>query len=241
MRKLLTQLLQSLLILTACTSLLNAQVTFGRKTERPASAAQPALESALPDAATPPPSPASLASRGGVVSPNTPLQPGAEVSFSILEENEPPIRAIITDPGALELPYGMGSVMVNGMSPSAAEAAVKRYLESRYYKPGKGSVRIGLNVIPASAQKRAKVIISGKVGRPGASEFYASDPKFLSEVINEAGTTIYSDLENVKVVRGGEEKVYNVRDMLEKGKTANDFKLKDGDRIIVPTKRGLIW
>lgn len=236
MRKLLTRLLRSLLILTAGTSFLNAQVTFGRKTERPSVSTEPAfvpIESAA--------QPSSVGSRGGVVSPNTPLQPGAEVSFSILEENEPPIRVIITDPGALELPYGMGSVTVNGMSPASAEAAVKRYLEGKYYKPGKGSVRIGLNVIPASAQKRAKVIVSGKVSRAGAFEFYSSDPKFLSEIVNEAGTSIYSDSENVKVIRGGVEKVYNVKEMLENGKTENDFKLQDGDRIIVPTRRGLIW
>ena len=237
MRKLPTRLLRSLLILTASTSLLNAQVTFGRKTERPAAPTESvsaALESPAPSAATTTP-------RGGVISSNSPLQPGAEVSFSILEENEPPTRVIIADTGDLELPYGLGRVPVNGMSPATAEGAIKRHLESRYYKPGKGSVRIGLNVIPASAQKRSKVIISGKVSRPGASEFYSTDPKFLSEVINEAGTSIYSDLESVKVIRGGKEEVYNVRDMLEKGKTANDFKLKDGDRIIVPPKRGLIW
>ncbi len=236
MRKLPTRLLRSLLILTASTSLLNAQVTFGRKTERPAAATESsstALESPAPPAA-------SMAPRGGVISSNSPLQPGAEVSFSILEENEPPMRVIIADTGDLELPYGLGRVPVNGMSPATAEGAVKRHLESRYYKPGKGSVRIGLNLIPASAQKRSKVLISGKVSRPGSSEFYPNDPKFLSEAINEAGTTIYSDLEKVKVIRGSQEKEYNVKDMLEKGKTENDFKLKDGDRIVVPTKR-FIW
>ena len=84
------------------------------------------------------------------------------------------------------------------------------------------------------------MLISGKVSRGTPIEFYPNDPKFLSEAINEAGTTIYSDLEHVEVVRGSQKKEYNVKDMLEKGKTENDFKLKDGDRVIVPTKR-FIW
>ncbi len=242
MRKLTTRLLRSLLILTAGTSLLSAQVTFGRKAERPAAAAaQPSLEASPLESAASPLAASSSTPRGGLVSSNSPLQPGAEVSFSILEENEPPTRVIIADTGDLELPHGLGRVPVNGMSPSTAEGAVKRHLEGKYYKAGKGSVRIGLNVIPASAQRRSKVMISGKVSRTTPIEFYPNDPKFLSEAINEAGTSIYSDLERVKVIRGAQEKDYNVRDMLEKGKTENDFKLKDGDRIIVPVKRGLIW
>ena len=172
--------------------------------------------------------------RSVAVSPNTPLAPGAEVSFKIVEENEAPVRAIIADTGELEIPGGMGRVDVNGMTSSQAASAVKSYLEGRYYKHGKATVVIGLNVIPMSGQTKSKVIMSGKVARAGAVEFYSNAPKTLSEAVNEAGSTSWSDLEKVRVTRGSETREYNVKDILEKGNTKNDFPLRDGDRIFVP-------
>ena len=172
--------------------------------------------------------------RSGAVSPNTPLVPGAEVSFKIVEENEAPVRAIVADTGELEIPGGMGRVNVNGMTSSQASAAVKSYLEGLYYKRGKATVVIGLNVLPMSGQTKSKVIISGKVARAGAVEFYSNAPKTLSEAVIEAGVTSWSDLKNVKVTRGTQTLEYNVKDILENGNTKNDFPLRDGDRISVP-------
>ena len=93
---------------------------------------------------------------------------------------------------------------------------------------------IGLNVLPMSGQTKSKVIMSGKVARAGAVEFYSNAPKTLSEAVNEAGSTSWSDLEKVRVTRGSETREYNVKDILEKGNTKNDFPLRDGDRIFVP-------
>ncbi len=174
------------------------------------------------------------------VSPSSPLTPGAEVSFQIVEENEPPVRAIIADTGELEIPGGLGRVMVNGMTASRAEDAVKNYLEGRYYKRGKATVRIGLNILPASGQKKSKVIISGKVSRAGAIDFYSFDPKTVSEAVNEAGTTIYSDTKRVQVTRGSERFEINVKDILENGNVSGDMKLRDGDRINIP-ERGIVF
>jgi protein involved in polysaccharide export with SLBB domain len=174
------------------------------------------------------------------VSPNSPLVPGAEVSFQIIEENEPPVRAIIADTGELEIPGGLGRVAVSGMTPARAEEVVKNYLEGRYYKRGKATVRIGLNILPASGLKRSKVIMSGKLLRSGAVDFYPTDPKTVSEAVNEAGTTIYSDTKRVQVTRGTEKFEINVKDILENGNTRGDMKLRDGDRIFVP-ERGIVF
>lgn len=209
----------------------SAQVNFGRKPERPIAAPEPSAEIA----GTSPVS-AGRPSSGRRVnaSPNSPLVPGAEVSFSIVEENEPPVRAIVTSTGELEIPGGLGRVEVNGMTTDRAAAKVKSYLEGRYYKPGKATVKIGINFIPEGGEKRSKVIVSGKVLRNGAVEFYASEPKTLSEAVNEAGIGAYSDTKKVKVTRGSTTYEYNVKDILENGNTKKDFPLQDGDRIYVP-------
>jgi protein involved in polysaccharide export with SLBB domain len=157
-----------------------------------------------------------------------------------VEENEPPVRAIIAATGELEIPGGLGRVMVNGMTSARAEDAVRNYLEGRYYKRGKATVKIGLNFLPASGQKKSKVIMSGKLLRAGAVDFYSQDPKTVSEAVNEAGTTIYSDTKRVQVTRGTEKFEINVKDILENGNTSGDMKLRDGDRIYVP-ERGIVF
>lgn len=185
--------------------------------------------------------PALSNSRPVAANPNSPLTPGAEVSFMIVEDREPqPMRVIIADTGELEVPGGLGSVGVAGFTTSAAEARVQAHLESNYYKPGKGAVQIALKTLPASGQKVSKVQVSGKAGRVGSVVFYSSEIKKLSDAVLEAGPTTYSDLRKVKVTRKDkngieQSEVYDVQSVLD-GKSSIDPVLKDGDRINIPTK-----
>jgi protein involved in polysaccharide export with SLBB domain len=237
MRKISLRILGALVVILTSTNSANAQVNFIKP--RPSGASQQAGEAPVSPAGnevSPIPS-----ARVSNVSPNSALVPGAEVSFNIVEENEPPTRVIIADTGDLEIPGGLGRVQVGGLTAAQAASRIKGHLEGRYYKPGKATVQVGLNTLPASGQKRSKVIISGKVLRAGAVEFFPTDPKTLSEAVNEAGTSIYSDTKRVKVTRGTQTNEYNVKDILEKGATKNDFPLRDGDRIYVPDRTGLIW
>jgi protein involved in polysaccharide export with SLBB domain len=220
----------------AVTNLVSAQsVIYGKP--RPAASAQ-APQGSL---STPVADDVEAGARAVVrVNPNTPITAGSEVSFSILEENEAPARVVIADTGDLELPGLPERVQVQGLTVNQAEAKVKSLIEGKYYKSGKATVRIGLNIVPSAGQKRSKVLVSGKVLRAGSVEFLSTSPKTLSEVLIEAGTSIYSDLKKVQVTRGNEKKEYNVKDIIDGGNTKNDFPLKDGDRINVPARGGFI-
>ena len=202
--------------------------------------AAPAFEVSTSSPALLEPSSPTVGTRIVAASKNSPLTPGAEVSFRIAEENDPPVRVIVADTGELEIPGGLGGVQVNGLSSAQAEAKVKSHLEGRFYKPGRATVQIALKTLPASGQRVSKVKVSGKVGRQGLITFYASDPKKLSEAILEVGQTTFSDLTKVKVTRGGVSKEYDVKSILEGKSDKDDIELQEGDVIYVPP-RPLIW
>lgn len=238
MRNFPSRFLGALALFFVATSSVSAQTSFIKP--RPAARAVDSNETASLEVPTPTFTPSGKV----VANKNSPLTPGAEVSFRIVEENEPPVRVIVADTGELEVPGGLGEVPVNGLTSAQAEFRVKSYLEGKFYKPGKGTVQIALKTLPASGQKVSKVQISGKVGRLAPILFYSSDPKKLSEAILEAGPTPYSDLKKVKVTRtrAGVEtsEEYDVKTILESGSAVGDFPLRDGDRIHVPA-RPIIW
>ena len=173
--------------------------------------------------------------RNAKVDPNSALTAGSEVSFLIVEENEP-TRLIVADTGELEIPGGLGRVSVAGLTTVQAAAKVKKYLEGQYYKEGKVTVRIGLNILPAAGREKAKVLIAGKVQRPGAIEFFLDDPKTLSEAVLQAGVTSWSNLRKVTVIKkNGETHTYDVKAILDG--LAEDVPLEDGDKISVDERR----
>lgn len=228
MRSFQIHFLGTLAILVSAASSADAQsVTYGAKPRAAAPGATAPLEMPIePRLAAP--------ERAINVSPNSPLSAGAEVSFSIVEDNEPTTRVIIADSGELEIPGGLGRVSVAGLTASQASAKVKDYLEGQYYKPGKATVKIGINTLPAGGQKKSKVLVSGKLARGGAVEFYASAPKTLSEAILEMGIIPWSNLKKVRVKRGDQVIEYDVKAILDG--TMRDVPLQDGDIISVPEK-----
>lgn len=160
------------------------------------------------------------------------LVPGTELSFLIVAENESS-KVVVTDSGEIEIPGGLGLVSVAGMTASQAAAEIKSYLEQRYYKAGKGTVRLGLNKLPVAPPRKFTVTVSGKVNRAGVFESLADSPKTLSEFVLEAGVSPYSNLKEVEVIKkNGERKSYDVKAILD-GR-AEDPKLEAGDKVVVP-------
>ena len=108
MRSFQIQLIGASALLLAAVSPAHAQsITFGQK-PRPA-AASPAVPSEMAVE----PRMFAQPERAANVSPSSALTAGAEVSFLIVEENEP-TRVIIADSGELEIPGGLGRVSVAG-------------------------------------------------------------------------------------------------------------------------------
>jgi protein involved in polysaccharide export with SLBB domain len=175
--------------------------------------------------------PASRSSGGVLVSVNSQLSPGDEVSIQIEEDNEAPWKTYISDTGHVELSQ-LGSVKVAGMTATSAAAAVRDYLLDRYYH--KATVRFQILRKAEGATRRDKAIFDGKVNRPGKQEWTDASTLTLSEGITAAGTTMYSDLRKVKLTRGGATTEHDVEAIIKKGRTDLDVRLRDGDRIYVP-------
>jgi protein involved in polysaccharide export with SLBB domain len=226
MRSFQIQYLAALGLLITAANSANAQSTIYGKPRAAAPAPTRAAEIS--------PEPTVEARSAAPVSPNSPLTAGAGITLRILEENEPAEELVVGAAGSLELPGGLGSVPVGGLTVSQAESRVRDYLESKYYKPGKGAVQIGLYTLPVGSVKQAKVLVSGKLARGGASLFPISTPKTLSEVVLEMGVTPWSNLKKVKVTRRGQSQIYDVKAIMDG--TAKDVPLEDGDAVSVPEK-----
>ena len=188
--------------------------------------------------AAPPPdtasAPAAVPQSGGMtVSRDTKLTAGDEVTIKIVEDHEPALRTIVTDTGEVEL-NGLGRVLVSGRSSMEAESLIASYLKQRYYNRATVEVGVVKKALGAGARP-FKVLVTGKVGRPGPQYFTGTNPLKLTEAVMVAGTSVYSDLKKVRLSRGGQTSDHDVKSITKDGRTDLDVPLKDGDQIYVPT------
>jgi len=213
-------------LLLSLTTVSTAQIDTARPVRgvsRPAEApVEPAIPSAVPHV-------------GGVTVPlNSKLTAGDTISVEIEEDHDPLLTTIVTDTGEVEL-NGLGRVYVAGRTTTEAAAFVATYLKQKYYH--QATVKIGIRTKAIGAGARPfKVVISGKVGRPGPQYFTAANPLKLTEAVIVAGTTLYSELRKIRLTRGGQSTEYNVEKIMKEGRTDLDVSLQDGDVIYVPPK-----
>ncbi len=189
-------------------------------------------------AALPPPEapalPAAIPHVGGVTVPlNSKLTAGDTITVEIKEDHDPALTTIVTDTGEVEL-NGLGRVYVAGRTSTEAAALVAAYLKQKYYH--QATVEIGIKTKALGAGVRPfKVLVMGKVGRPGPQYFMDSAPLKLTEAVTVAGTGPYAETRKVKLTRGGRSTEHDVRAMIKDGRTDLDIPLQDGDQIYVPT------
>jgi protein involved in polysaccharide export with SLBB domain len=170
---------------------------------------------------------------GVTISSDSKLIPGDEVSILIEEDREPAWKTYVTDAGEVELNV-LGSVRVAGKTASDAAGAIATYLKSRYYH--QATVRFQILKKAAGSMPHHKVVVDGKVSRPGRQPFTDAEPISLSEAVTTAGTNIYSELRRVKLTRAGQTTEHDVDAIIKKGRTDLDIRLRDGDRVYVPAK-----
>ena len=186
------------------------------------------------EAQSEPSAPAAVPHVSGVTVPlNSKLTAGDTITVDIKEDHDPTLTTIVTATGEVEL-NGLGRVYVAGRSSTEAAALVATYLKQKYYH--QATVEIGIKTKVSGPENRPfKVVVSGKVGRPGPQYFTAANPLKLSEAVIVAGTTSYSELKKVKLTRGGRSTEHDVRAITKDGRTDLDMSLQDGDQIYVPT------
>ena len=172
-------------------------------------------------------------SGGRTVSRDTKLTAGDEVTIKIVEDHEPVLRTIVTDTGEVEL-NGLGRVPVSGKSSMEAEAAIGSYLRQKYYHHA--TVEVGVVRKALGTVRRFKVLVTGKINRPGPVYFDEANPLTLTEAVTAAMTNNYSKTDKVRLTRGGRTTEHDVRAINKEGRTDLDVRLQDGDQIYVPEK-----
>ena len=180
--------------------------------------------------------PAAIPSSGGMtVSRDSKLTAGDQISLKIEEDRDPELLTAVTDTGEVEV-NGLGRVMVAGKTTNEAQVAIANYLKQKYYH--QATVKVAILRKAQGMIRPFKVVVAGKVGRPGPQYFTNAGPLSLSEAVVVAGTNLYSDISKVRLTRGGKSTDHNV-ELISKGKTDLDVTLQDGDQIYIPA-RGLI-
>lgn len=213
-------------LLTSFATVSTAQLDMSRPAKgapRPAAAPEaPAIPAAVPHV-------------GGVTVPlNSKLTAGDTITVEIEEDHDPLLRTVVTDTGEVEL-NGLGRVYVSGRTTNEAAALVASYLKQKYYHQATVKIGIQTKSVGGPENRPFKVLITGKVGRPGPQYFTAAGPLKLAEAVTVAGTGPWSELKKVKVTRGGRSTEHDVRAIIKDGRTDLDVKLQDGDQINVPS------
>ncbi len=216
-------------LLTSFSTVSTAQLDMGRPAKgapRPA-AAQP--EAPVTSAAIPRVS-------GVTVPLNSKLNAGDIITVEIEEDHDPALTTVVTDTGEVEL-NGLGRVYVAERTTTEAAALVANYLRQKYYH--QATVKIGIRTkVSDPTQRPFKVLITGKVGRPGPQYFTAAAPLKLAEAVTVAGTGPWSELRKVKLTRGGRSTEHDVRAIIKDGRTDLDVSLQNGDQVNVPS---VVW
>jgi protein involved in polysaccharide export with SLBB domain len=166
----------------------------------------------------------------------TTIQMGDQITFRILEDEDPATSLIVSDSGQIQVPY-VGSVMAMNRTPRDLAYQVKRALESNLYK--KATVMI--SVEKRTVRSPGRIYLTGEVVRPGPLELRPNEHLTLAQAILESGG--FSDFANkrkVKLVRGAdpkpEIKIVDVAQVVTKGRADLDVALKPGDVIVVPAR-----
>ena len=168
-----------------------------------------------------------------MVSRDTKLGAGDEITVVIKEDRDPPLRTVISDTGEVEL-NGLGRVYIAEKSSIEAESVIAAYLKQKYYN--QATVEVGVVRKAVGTVRPYKAVIAGKVNRAGPQYFTGANPLKLTEAVIVAGTSLYSDLRKVRLTRGGHSTDHNVEEIINKGRTDLDVPLKDGDQIHVPAR-----
>jgi protein involved in polysaccharide export with SLBB domain len=111
-------------------------------------------------------------------------------------------------------------------------------LKQKYYH--QATVEVGVLRKAVGTVRPYKVVIAGKVSRPGPQYFTSANPLKLTEAVIVAGTNLYSEQRKVRLTRGGNSTEHNVDAIMREGRTDRDIVLQDGDQVFIPAK-GIVF
>ena len=177
----------------------------------------------------------------GAPDPTKPLGRGDVVTFSIIQDREPPQVMRVTDTGELDFSAfpKIGRVSVVGRTCAQVAAEVKHKLEADYYNVA--DVSLGINQVNHS-DSRGRVYVTGNVRAPGPQELPSNERTMVSTVIIRAGGfDKFADGHRVRVTRKGKDGksisfTVDVQAIIDKGRQDLDKEVEDSDYINIPQK-----
>ena len=163
------------------------------------------------------------------------LRPGDQINLKIAGVPAPDIASVsglytVSGTGKIRLPHLEIDIQAAGLPPSRLAMAIESAYQTAeiYTKP-----TIIINVDGIAAARF--VSISSEVKQPGDVPF-RPDLTLLSAISGRGGFTDFADTRHVKLIRGNQTTVHDMRKISENPE--RDVKLRPGDRIIVP-QRGI--
>ena len=171
--------------------------------------------------------------------PNTPyiLGAGDRININIFEVEKFSGEYLVLVDGTISLPL-LGNINVRGLTLSQASEVINRRYAAFLKNP--------LTTITLVTPRFTKVAVVGEVNSPGSYQIKFGNNPFpsLTDVIKLAGgLTTAADLHSVYIRRifQGAEQIYtvNLSELFNKGNLDRDVFLRDGDEIIISTKKEL--
>lgn len=163
------------------------------------------------------------------------LGPGDRLSLRFFNVPEYNGDVQVLADGTLNLPL-VGSISVGGMTLQQAEAEIAARYQSE--------LRYAVVTVTLQQPRPLQIVVAGEVQQPGSYTLSlvegAQFPSIVAAIQNAGGTTQAADLRNVVVQRStrtnpNQTIAVNLVDLVRNGNLSQDLKLRDGDRVIIPT------
>ena len=160
------------------------------------------------------------------IGPDYVLGPGDGLVMDISGGAPQRLQAAVDPEGRVDLPEG-GTLMVSGLSLSAAERAIEQALSRRFNNP-----KVALSL---SRLRTIRVYVVGDVERPGAYDI-SSQSTVLNALYAAGGPTAVGSLRLVRHYRGAQLiSTVDLYDLILRGVRTDVRRLQSGDSILVPT------
>lgn len=160
------------------------------------------------------------------------LGPGDQLTLSFFNVPEYNGTQLVLADGTLNLPL-VGAVPVSGLTLQQAEALIANRYQSQ--------LRYAVVTASLAQTRPMQVAIVGEVQKPGSYQLASTGgfPGLVQAIQTAGGTTQAADLRAVQVLRPTPSNpsqiiAINLVDLLQ-GNLSQDLKLRDGDRILIPT------
>ncbi|MBC7839190.1 MAG: polysaccharide biosynthesis/export family protein [Nitrospiraceae bacterium] len=165
---------------------------------------------------------------------------GDKLSFSVVEDEAPPVPLYVTDSGEMEVPY-IGRLTATEKTCKQLAYRIKALLEKEYYY--QATVLLGLDTAGSRVSSRGRVYVVGQVRAQGPQDIPVDEVWTVSKaVLRAGGFATYANRRKVKLVRGGtgqgktETVIVDLVEVLEKGDNRKDHEVGPDDLIVVPEK-----